>query len=93
MGYLVDFINESTYSKKEEFLEIFGNFAIIKDSIDALDKRDSWYIQDKKTRLDTLKDCDKQYYQIRDSWISYLEDYLIANIPADYLDLVKKYNL
>ena len=82
---LYDFINDSSYSKKDKFLEILDNFSNVKSAIEELDDYSDWYEEDRATRLNSLNYCDKDYYNIKDSWIAYFNDYLINNIPDDYV--------
>ena len=53
-----------------------------------LDPNNDWYNEDCQTRLETLKYYDKDYYSIQDDWNNYFENYLITNIPDEYVQMI-----
>ena len=90
---LQEFLTKSDYSKKDRFLGILDAFSNVKDAINKLDKYDDWYDEDMNTRWNSLETFDKDYYSFKDNWIEYFEDYLFQNMPDDYLEKIKEYNL
>lgn len=85
---LYEFLRESDYIDKQEFLNILDYFLYVKAEIDNLDTYDDWYDKDYYSRIKTLEDFDSKYYEIQDSWKEYFEDYLIQNIPNEYVDKI-----
>lgn len=90
---LQEFLTKSDYSKKDRFLGILDAFSNVKDAINKLDKYDDWYDEDMNTRWNSLETFDKDYYSFKDNWIEYFEDYLFQNMPDEYLEKIKEYNL
>ena len=90
---LQEFLTKSDYSKKDRFLGILDAFSNVKDAINKLDKYDDWYDEDMNTRWNSLETFDKDYYSFKDNWIEYFEDYLFKNMPDEYLEKIKEYNL
>ena len=90
---LQEFLTKSDYSKKDRFLGILDAFSNVKNAIDKLDKYDDWYDEDMNTRWNSLETFDKDYYSFKDNWIEYFEDYLFKNMPDEYLEKIKEYNL
>lgn len=90
---LQEFLTKSDYSRKDRFLGILDAFSNVKDAINKLDKYDDWYDEDMNTRWNSLETFDKDYYSFKDNWIEYFEDYLFKNIPDEYLEKIKEYNL
>ena len=90
---LQEFLTKSDYSKKDRFLGILDAFSDVKDAINKLDKYDDWYDEDMNTRWNSLETFDKDYYSFKDNWIEYFEDYLFQNMPDEYLEKIKEYNL
>ena len=90
---LQEFLTKSDYSKKDRFLGILDAFSNVKDAINKLDKYDDWYDDDMNTRWNSLETFDKDYYSFKDNWIEYFEDYLFKNMPDEYLEKIKEYNL
>ncbi|MBQ9833604.1 MAG: DUF4375 domain-containing protein [Bacilli bacterium] len=90
---LQEFLTKSDYSKKDRFLGILDAFSNVKDAINKLDKYDDWYAEDMNTRWNSLETFDKDYYSFKDNWIEYFEDYLFQNMPDEYLEKIKEYNL
>ncbi len=92
LNYLEKFVDNSDFVYKMDFQNIFGGIRYIDESIKMLNDYDEWYEQDKQTRIDSLKDYDKLYNKISENWKNYLEDYLIDNMPDEYMDLIKTFN-
>lgn len=90
---LQEFLTKSDYSRKDRFLGILDAFSNVKDAINKLDKYDDWYDEDMNTRWNSLETFDKDYYSFKDNWIEYFEDYLFKNMPDEYLEKIKEYNL
>ena len=90
---LQEFLTKSDYSRKDRFLGILDAFSNVKDAINKLDKYDDWYDEDMNTRWNSLETFDKDYYSFKDNWIKYFEDYLFQNMPDEYLEKIKEYNL
>lgn len=90
---LQEFLTKSDYSKKDRFLGILDAFSNVKDAINKLDKYDDWYDEDMNTRWNSLETFDKDYYSFKENWIEYFEDYLFQNMPDEYLEKIKEYNL
>ena len=90
---LQEFLTKSDYSKKDRFLGILDAFSNVKDAINKLDKYDDWYDEDMNTRWNSLETFDKDYYSFKDNWIEYFEGYLFQNMPDEYLEKIKEYNL
>lgn len=88
IGDLQEFLKNSDYKFKKDFLSLLDGFLDVKDSIDKLDPNDEWYIEDKNIRIDTLKNFDERYFNIRKSWKEYFENYLIDNIPLKYVNKI-----
>ena len=93
IGFMKDFVLSTNFKKKEELLDILENFESIKTAIDKLDIYDDWYSEDYDTRLKTMDFYNKEYYKIKDEWMDYVEQYLIENVPKDYLKKIKEYNI
>lgn len=75
--------------KKADFLLILNNFSYVKTAIEELDRyNNDWYDEDVESRLNTLKEYDNDYNLIKDNWINYFENYLIDNIPDEYIKAI-----
>lgn len=84
---LYDFICDSTYQKKDEFLNIIDGIHNVKYAVHNLNYS-SWYDEDKEVRLKSLKKYEQQYLDIEKDWNQYLENYLLDNIPNEYLSII-----
>ena len=89
---LYDFLSKSDFIYKENFIEILEAFDYVIDEINKLDKYSDWYEQDFQTRLDYLNMYDDKYNKISNAWRNYFEDYLIDNMPDEYIDKIKNFN-
>lgn len=85
---LMKFLNHSDYSHKDSFMEILEQLAHVKGAIDELNIYNEWFSKDYDTRIKALDGYDKVYSNIKDSWKKYFEDYLIQNIPNEYIDKI-----
>lgn len=92
LDFLYDFLDNCDYSRKDKFLLILDEFSCVKTAIEELDHNNDWYEEDCQTRLKSLTYYDKDYYEIKDSWNDYFENYLIDNIPNEYMDKVLSIN-
>ena len=88
LGSLYDFLDNCDYEKKDKFMQVLDDFSYVKTAIEELDRDNDWYNDDCQTRLDTLKYYDKDYYSIQDDWKNYFENYLITNIPDEYIQMI-----
>lgn len=82
---LYEFIEKSNFISKKDFLNILDNFSNVMKAIDKLDRDDVWYDEDYKTRIKALNNYDNDYDSIEDDLIQYLNDYLMSNIPDEYV--------
>lgn len=87
---LIEFLNKSSYQYKEKFLEVLSDFKYIKNAINNLNTADDFYEVDKESRLNFLYEYDEKYLNIRESWRKYFENYLVKNIPNEYLNELKE---
>lgn len=88
LGSLYDFLDNCDYDKKDKFMQVLDDFSYVKTAIEELDPNNDWYNDDCQTRLETLKYYDKDYYSIQDDWKDYFENYLITNIPDEYVQMI-----
>lgn len=91
LGSLYDHLDNCHYNQKAKFMQILDDFSYVKDAIEELDHNDDWYHEDCQTRLKTLEYYDRDYYDIQDSWKNYFENYLLDNIPDEYIDTILNY--
>lgn len=89
---LINFLEKSNFSRKEQFLNIMENFKYVQEQIKNLDQSNDFYERDCNTRYEYLKGCEKDYNSLRDSWINYFQNYLFDNLPKEYLHKIEKYN-
>lgn len=89
---LKEFVSKCNFSKREVLLNIFESFSYVINSISKLNRYDDWYDADFETRINSLETHDKEYYRIKDSWKDYFEEYLLENIPDEYLKKIKENN-
>ncbi len=88
---LIEFLKNSDFEKRDEFLSILDNFLNIKNAIEKLDRFNDWYQDDYKTRIRALCDYDLIYEHIEKEWKEYFENYLIRNMPDDYKQAIIDY--
>lgn len=88
---LVEFLKNSDFKKRDEFLSILDNFSKTKNFIENLDCFNDWYKDDYKTRIRTLYDYDLIYDRIEKEWVEYFENYLIRNMPDEYKQKIIDY--
>ena len=91
LDYLVEFLKNSDFKKRDEFLSILDNFLNIKTSIENLDSSNDWYQADYKTRIRSLYDYDSLYDHIEKEWKEYFENYLIRNMSDEYKQKIIDY--
>ena len=85
---LYSFLEDSNFIYKDAFIDILEHISFINESIEKLDVQDYFYEEDYQTRLGNLYLCDNDYNKIKDDWISYFQDYLIENIPNEYVQII-----
>ncbi len=91
LNSLREFLKNSDFKKRNEFLSILDNFSNIKDDIEKLDRLDDWYREDYKTRISALCNYDLLYSRIEKEWKEYFENYLISNMPDEYKQRIIDY--
>lgn len=91
LNSLIEFLKNSDFKKRNEFLSILDNFSDIKDAIEKLDILDDWYQADYKTRISVLYNYNSLYDRIEKEWKEYFEDYLIRNMPDEYKQKIIDY--
>jgi len=90
---LIDFLENCDFSKKNQFLNIIETFHYVKEQIEKLNKNDDFYESDCNTRYQYLDGIEKEYYSIKEDWNKYFENYLFENLPNEYIEKLKSYNL
>lgn len=88
LGFLYDFLDNCDYAQKDKFMQVLDDFSYVKIAIEELDQHNDWYKEDCQTRLKSLNYYDKDYYAIQEDWKNYFENYLVDNIPDEYLKKV-----
>jgi len=89
---LHSFIENSSFSKKDEFLNFFEVFDYVKNEIKKLNPNDDFYDQDCQTRYDYLNGMEKEYQLFKEEWFNYFQKYLIVSMPNEYVEKIKEYN-
>lgn len=83
---IYDFIESTDFVDKDKLIDLVDEFQSIKDSIDKLDSYDDFYTEDCETRYRSMNNLDSRYYDIEDSWKDYVNEYLLDNVPQEYID-------
>lgn len=89
---LYEFLKNSDYDKKDDFLLLLDNFEDIKSAVDKLNCFNDWYDKDCQTRWNSLDSNNKNYYTIKETWNNYFENYLLHNITDEYVDMIINLN-
>ena len=87
---LYDMAEEYHFDLNTNITELLEEVRGTIDSIENLDSYDTFYYDDLETRYNFLSTLDDKYVNLRESLLNDVEDYLIKNIPDDYLKKVEE---
>ncbi|MBE6152765.1 MAG: hypothetical protein E7166_00865 [Firmicutes bacterium] len=90
---LLNFIEKSDFVKKEQFENILGTFNYVIEEIEKLNPNNDFYESDCNTRYQYLDGIQHEYLSLQNEWFEYFQEYLLSNIPDEYVKKINNYNL